>query len=322
MSLIVQKFGGSSVSDAGKILHAANIAKEAYDAGHDVLVVVSAQGDTTDQLLEKARELAPEPPARELDALLATGEQASAALCATALLSLGVPAVSLSAWQFPLHAAGAHGDASVTSVETGRVEAELRERRVVVAAGFQGVDERNDIATLGRGGSDTSAVALAAALGAERCLIYTDVDGVYTADPRVCPAARRLDAVSYEDMYALAARGAQVLHDKCVALARDKGVVLEVRSCAADSVGTRVTAEAKARTVTSVTRRVNEAGLSEISAVGAALPSLEAEKRALAALDAAGIVVYSAGAGERYLALCVAPGRAAEALCAVHGALV
>ena len=191
MGLIVQKFGGSSVRDRERLLRAMRIVRRTWEQGDDVVVVLSAQGDTTDALLARARELTEEPPPRELDALLATGETASVALGAIALASLGVPAVSLSGWQVPVGTDGTHGGANVRSVGAERIRQELAQRRVVLAAGFQGVDAAGDVTTLGRGGSDTSAVALAAFLGAERCIIYTDVDGVYTTDPRVCPTARR-----------------------------------------------------------------------------------------------------------------------------------
>ena len=238
MSLIVQKFGGSSVADAEKLLHSSHIIQAARDAGHDVIAVVSAQGDATDRLLQKAKELTSAPPPRELDALLAAGEQASAALTAAALHTLGVPAVSLGAFQLPIRSDGVHGDARIEDVGAARVRVELARGNVVVVTGFQGVDRKNDLTTLGRGGSDYTAVALAAAFGAEACLIYTDVDGVYTADPRLCPTAKRLARVSYADMYALSRAGAQVLHDKCVALAQEKGVEPEVRSAATDGAGT------------------------------------------------------------------------------------
>ena len=240
MGLIVQKFGGSSVRDRERLLRAMRIVRRTWEQGDDVVVVLSAQGDTTDALLARARELTEEPPLRELDALLATGETASVALGAIALASLGVPAVSLSGWQVPVGTDGTHGGANVRSVGAERIRQELAQRRVVLAAGFQGVDAAGDVTTLGRGGSDTSAAALAAFLGAERCIIYTDVDGVYTTDPRVCPTARRLAAVSCDQMLRLAANGAQVLHDRSVALAARHGVTVEVRSCEEGSVGTLV----------------------------------------------------------------------------------
>ncbi|MBE6908458.1 MAG: aspartate kinase [Ruminococcaceae bacterium] len=323
MSLIVQKFGGSSVADAEKLLHIAHITKETRGAGHDVIVVVSAQGDATDRLIRQARELAADPSARELDALLATGEQASAALTAMALMSLGVDAVSLGAWQLPIRADGAYGDARVTEIGTERVARELDAGRVVVCAGFQGVGANGDVYTLGRGGSDYSAVALADAFRAEVCRIYTDVDGVYTADPRVCPTARRLSRVSYEDMVALSRAGARVLHDKCAVLAQERGVALEVRSCAPDSVGTRVGAEGEKRAVTGVTQRAGGAdAFAAVTLVGGAVPSLCVQKKALLALDAAGIAARGVDASARSLTLYVDRARADEAVRAVHDAVV
>lgn len=321
MSLIVQKFGGSSVADAGRLLHCARIVQAAHDAGDDVLVVVSAQGDATDRLLQKARELSPLPPPRELDALLAAGELASAALTAAALETLGVPAVSLCALQLPIRSDDTHGNARIVEVCKGRVLDELSRRRVVVVTGFQGVDARGDLTTLGRGGSDYTAVALAAAFGAARCLIYTDVDGVYTADPRLCPTARKLGRVSYADMYALSRAGAQVLHDKCVALAQEKGVEPEVRSARTDASGTLVSAAGEQRAVTGVTRLLGGDGAC-VTLVGGALPSPELERRALTALASAGVAVEGTEAGERTLTLHV-PREASEvALRSVHDAVL
>ena len=275
MGLIVQKFGGSSVRDRERLLRAMRIVRRTWEQGDDVVVVLSAQGDTTDALLARARELTEEPPLRELDALLATGETASVALGAIALASLGVPAVSLSGWQVPVGTDGTHGGANVRSVGAERIRKELAQRRVVLAAGFQGVDAAGDVTTLGRGGSDTSAVALAAFLGAERCIIYTDVDGVYTTDPRVCPTARRLAAVSCDQMLRLAANGAQVLHDRSVALAARHGVTVEVRSCEEGSVGTLVVPRAESGEITGVTRS-RRGEVTRVTAIGRALPSLAA----------------------------------------------
>ena len=323
MSLLVQKFGGSSVADAEKLLHIAHIAKEAHDAGNDVIVVVSAQGDTTDRLLQKAREVSPSPMPREADALLSAGEQVSAALTAMALKELGVDAVSLNAWQLPIRTDGSHGDAQITEIGFARVTEEIARGRVVVVTGFQGIDASGDVTTLGRGGSDYSAVALAAAFGAEKCVIYTDVDGVYTADPRLCPTARRLPCISCEDMYALARAGAQVLHDKCVRLALSRGVEIEVRSCAADSAGTRVVPQEAGCGVTGVTCHVSEReSFAVVTLVGRRLPSLRLEKDAILALNAAGIVVHGIDAGDRTLTLYVAPTRACEAMHVIHDAII
>ena len=290
MGLIVQKFGGSSVRDRERLLRAMRIVRRTWEQGDDVVVVLSAQGDTTDALLARARELTEEPPPRELDALLATGETASVALGAIALASLGVPAVSLSGWQVPVGTDGTHGGANVRSVGAERIRQELAQRRVVLAAGFQGVDAAGDVTTLGRGGSDTSAVALAAFLGAERCIIYTDVDGVYTTDPRVCPTARRLAAVSCDQMLRLAANGAQVLHDRSVALAARHGVTSPQRE--------------------------------RVTAIGRALPSLAAIRAAVSALEAAGVTVLGLEEGEQRVTLLVKRDDEDAALCAVHDALV
>lgn len=323
MSLLVQKFGGSSVADAEKLLHVAHIAKAAHDAGNDVIVVVSAQGDATDELLKKAGELSASPPPRETDALLAAGEQVSAALTAMALASLGAEAVSLNAWQTPILTDGTHGDAQIVAIPRDRIAADTARRRIAVVTGFQGVSDSGDVTTLGRGGSDYSAVALAAAFHAERCMIYTDVDGVYTADPRICPTARRLESVSCEDMYALARAGAQVLHDKCVRLAQRRGVTLEVRSCAPDSAGTRVAAEECGRGVTGVTCRMREGDeYAAVTLVGRALPSLRLEKESILALNASDIIVHGVDAGERTLTLYVEKTRCREAICAVHDATI
>ena len=320
MGLIVQKFGGSSVRDRERLLRAMRIVRRTWEQGDDVVVVLSAQGDTTDALLARARELTEEPPPRELDALLATGETASVALGAIALASLGVPAVSLSGWQVPVGTDGTHGGANVRSVGAERIRQELAQRRVVLAAGFQGVDAAGDVTTLGRGGSDTSAVALAAFLGAERCIIYTD--GVYTTDPRVCPTARRLAAVSRDQMLRLAANGAQVLHDRSVALAARHGVTVEVRSCEEGSVGTLVVPHVEeSREVTGVTRS-RRGEVTRVTAIGRALPSLAAIRAAVSALETAGITVLGLEEGEQRVTLLVKRDDEDAALCAVHDALV
>lgn len=322
MSLIVQKFGGSSLSSAGKVLHVAHIIQRTRAAGHRVIAVLSAQGDTTDVLLDRAHELAAQPDPRELDMLLAAGEQMSVALCAIALRRLDVPAVSLCAWQVPICSDGTHTDARIERIGHERVKAELDAQRVVLVAGFQAVDEAGDLTTLGRGGSDTSAVALAEAFHAELCQIYTDVDGIYTTDPRICPQARRIDCLPYAQMHLLASRGAQVLHARSVALAQRAGVTVEVRSCEPDSRGSRVTAQAPAADVVGVTKRAGaQTGLAEITAVGGALPSAAHERLAIAALERAGIAVRAVEAGADHFALLVDIGRADEALCLVHGAL-
>ena len=240
MSLIVQKFGGSSVRDAQRIRNVAGIIAETYLEGNDVLVVLSAQGDTTDDLIAKAEEINSHPSKREMDRLLATGEQISVALCAMALESMGLPCVSLTAWQVGIQTTAVHGDARIKRIDSERVQAELDQHRIVLITGFQGMDRAGDVTTLGRGGSDTSAVALAAAFRAKLCQIYTDVDGVYTADPRIVPNARHLDEITYDEMLELASQGASVLHNRSVELAKKFRVDLEVLSSLERKPGTKV----------------------------------------------------------------------------------
>ena len=238
--LTVQKFGGTSVGDAARMHHVAEIVARTYDSGDDVVVVVSAQGDTTDLLLEKAAELTSAPNPRELDMLLSTGEQVSAALMAMCLEEMGYSAVSLTGRQAGVQTTAVHGDARILRIDTARLLRELYRGRIVIVTGFQGISAHGEITTLGRGGADTTAVALAAALQAHRCQIFTDVDGVYTADPRKFPHAVKLQEISYDEMLAMAREGAQVLHDRCVELAKEHGIVLEVRSAFEDKPGTLV----------------------------------------------------------------------------------
>lgn len=238
--LIVQKFGGSSVANAAKIKNVAAIVAETFLEGNDVVVVLSAQGDTTDELLEKAAELNASPSRRELDMLLATGEQQSIALMAMCLESMDMPAVSLLGWQAGMSTDSAYGSARIRRINPERIRRELDKRRIVLVAGFQGITKYDDITTLGRGGSDATAVALAAALHADRCQIYTDVDGVYTADPRKVPNARKLDEITCDEMLELASMGAQVLMNRSVQLAKRYGVELEVLSSITRKPGTLV----------------------------------------------------------------------------------
>jgi aspartate kinase len=228
MSLIVKKFGGSSVADASGILRVAGIIADDYSEGHDLVVVLSAQGDTTDDLTAKAAEINPSPSRREMDMLLATGELASAALMAMALETLGLPVISLSGQQAGIRTSSDHGSARIEKIDCERIRGELDKRRIVIVAGFQGVCRNGDVTTLGRGGSDTTAVALAAALRADRCQKYTDEDGVYTADPRKVPGALRLSEITYDEMMELASLGAQVLNNRSVQMAKRYGVELEV----------------------------------------------------------------------------------------------
>ena len=243
MGLIVQKFGGTSVADTERLRNVARIITDTYKAGNQVVVVLSAQGDTTDDLIEKAKEINPEGSNREMDMLLSTGEQISVALCAMAIEALGYPVVSLTGWQAGILTDTAAKNARIKKIDTERLEAELDQKRIVIVTGFQGVDRNQNITTLGRGGSDTSAVALAAALEADLCQIYTDVDGVYTADPRKVPKARKLKEITYDEMLDLATLGAGVLHNRSVEMAKKYGVPLVVRSSLNNSEGTVVKEE-------------------------------------------------------------------------------
>ncbi len=240
MSLIVQKFGGSSVADTERVFNVADIVTSTYAAGNDVVVVVSAQGDTTDDLIEKAREINPNPSKREMDVLLANGEQISMSLLAMAIEKLGYPVISLTGWQAGIQTGMNYGAARIKKIETERLKLEISKRRIVIVAGFQGINKFEDITTLGRGGSDTTAVALAAALGADLCQIYTDVDGVYTADPRKIPTARKLDEITYDEMLELASLGAQVLHNRSVEMGKRFNVDMEVISSFTRNPGTKI----------------------------------------------------------------------------------
>ena len=243
--LIVKKFGGSSVADKDRIFNVAKRCIEDYKAGHDVVVVLSAMGDTTDNLIELARTINPEAKKRELDMLLTTGEQVSVSLMAMAMQAMDVPAVSLNAFQVMMHCTSRYGNARFKRVDTERIQHELDSRKIVIVTGFQGVNKYDDITTLGRGGSDTTAVALAAVLHADKCEIYTDVDGVYTADPRVCKNARKFDVITYDEMLELASLGAKVLHNRSVEMAKKYNVELVVRSSLNNSEGTTVKEAAK-----------------------------------------------------------------------------
>ena len=302
MSLIVQKFGGSSVRDYAHLLRMARIVKSRVDEGDDVVVVLSAQGDTTDGLLQKAKEISERPSPRELDMLLSAGEQMSAALGAMTLRS---------------------GNAEIELIDTARIRKELAEGHVVVAAGFQGVDERGDVTTLGRGGSDTSAVALAAALKAAELVIYTDVDGIFSSDPRICKNAVRREEISYGDMLLLAQKGAQVLHDRSVALAQAGGVPITVRSCREGGAGSIVCETDEDASVVGVTQKKSgRSRLAAITAVGGALPSIEKEKIAVTAIERAEITVFAVAAGERFMSFYVLRDDAERALQLVHDALI
>ncbi len=248
MSLIVQKFGGTSVADVDKIRSAARKAIRAQRQGHRVVMVVSAMGKNTDQLLKLAGEVSSNPPAREMDMLLSTGEQVSVALVAMAIDELGAEAVSLTGGQIGMHTDSSFSKARIQSISTDRIERLLDEGKIVVAAGFQGIDDELNITTLGRGGSDTTAVALAAVLKADACEIYTDVDGVYTTDPRLLPEARRVDVISYDEMLELASLGAGVMHNRSIEFAKKFGVPIHVRSSFSDTDGTMIVTESESTT--------------------------------------------------------------------------
>jgi aspartate kinase len=243
MALIVQKYGGTSVADADRIRNVARRIIRTHEAGNDVAVVVSARGDTTDRLYALAYELSPDPPKRELDMLVATGEQESIALLAMAIHSMGHDAVSFTAAQVGIYTDDVHQKASIKRISPDRVLRELGKRRIVIVAGFQGIDADDNITTLGRGGSNTSAVALAAVLKADVCENYTDVDGIYTADPRIVPDARKLDSISYDEMLELASMGAQVLQSRSLEFAKKFKVPIHVRSSFDDSTGTVICEE-------------------------------------------------------------------------------
>ena len=277
MPLLVQKFGGTSVADSQKILAAARRAIRAHNQGARVLVVVSARGHTTDELVDLAKEITERPPAREMDMLLSTGEQVSVALMAMAIQSLGVPAISFTGSQIGLVTDSFHTKARIRNINTERMVQALDSGKIVIVAGFQGVDENYNITTLGRGGSDTTAVALAAVLGADACEIYTDVDGVYTTDPRVVPEARKVDRISYDEMLELASLGAGVMHSRSIEFAKKYGVPIHVRSSFSDAEGTWIVAEGDARRL-------------GVTVSGAALAKEEARVTILGVPDHPGVV--------------------------------
>ncbi|MGM9579469.1 MAG: aspartate kinase [Evtepia sp.] len=246
MGLIVQKFGGTSVANAERIQNVARIITDTYRQGNSVVAVLSAQGDTTDDLIEKAQEINPRASRREMDMLLSTGEQISCSLCAMAIEALGYPVVSLTGWQAGVQTNSTYSSAKIKKIRTERIQAELdRNHSIVIVTGFQGINKYDDITTLGRGGSDTSAVALAAALKADLCQIYTDVDGIYTADPRYVKGAKKLDEITFDEMLELASLGAQVLHNRSVEMAKKYRVNLEVLSSFTKKPGTKVKEVAK-----------------------------------------------------------------------------
>ena len=274
MGLIVQKFGGSSVANAERVMNVAKIVTDTYKNGNDVVVVVSAQGDTTDDLIAKAKEINPGAAKREMDMLMAAGEQISISLLAMAIEKLGYSAVSLLGWQAGFSTDSVYSAARIKKVDTKRLKTELGNKKIVVVAGFQGLNKYDDVTTLGRGGSDTSAVAIAAALHADKCQIYTDVDGVYTADPRKVKNAQRLSEITYDEMLELATLGAQVLNNRSVEMAKKYNVELEVISSLNPIPGTMVkeTAKMEKMLVRGVTKdtdasRISISGLNDVPGV-------------------------------------------------------
>ena len=256
------------MADAARLRHVAEIITDTYKAGNQVVAVLSAQGDTTDELIEKANEINPLASNREMDMLLSTGEQISVSLCAMAIEALGCPVISLTGWQAGMFTNTVSRNARIKRVDTERIEAELNQRKIVIVTGFQGINRNQDITTLGRGGSDTSAVALAAALDAELCQIYTDVDGVYTADPRTVKGARKLDEVTYNEMLELATLGAQVLHNRSVEMAKKYNVRLEVLSSFTGHPGTKVKGVVKRMEKSYISSVAKDKNISRIALIG------------------------------------------------------
>ncbi len=317
---IVQKFGGSSLAGEERLRRAAELCLKAHRRGDRLVVVVSAAGDTTDELVELARQIHPDPPERELDALMATGEQQSAALMAIMLESLGAAARSFSGWQAGIVTSARHGRARIGLLAPERLHKALEEGQIAVVAGFQGLSPAGDVTTLGRGGSDTTAVALAAAMGADRCEIYTDVDGIYTADPRLVTGARLLEEIDYRDMLALALRGSQVLHPESVRLAMAGGVEIRLLSSFESSPGSVVRSLADSRRpgFAGVTRDEESA---TVSAVGrAAGPNTLSELVLL--LGRSGVPVLDGRVEEGCVSVKVAQAQLLPALELVHSALI
>ena len=270
MSLIVQKFGGSSVADADRIRNVARIITETYRRGHSVVAVLSAQGDTTDDLIEKAKEINPNASKREMDMLLSTGEQISISLCAMAIERMGYQAISLTGWQAGMLTDSTYSNARIKRIRSERIKKELDKKKIVLVAGFQGINKYDDVTTLGRGGSDTSAVALAAALQADLCQIYTDVDGVYTADPRTVKGARKLEEITFDEMLELASLGAQVLHNRSVEMAKRYNVNMEVISSFSGKPGTKVKEVVKTMEKTHVSGVAKDKNVARLALVGLA----------------------------------------------------
>ena len=270
MALIVQKFGGSSVRDAERLFNVADIVTSTYRAGNDVVVVVSAQGDTTDDLIEKAKEINKNPSKREMDQLMTAGEQISASLLAMAIEQLGYPVISLLGWQAGFSTSTAYGSARIKRVNPERIRAEISRRNIVVVTGFQGINKYDDMTTLGRGGSDTSAVAIAASMHADLCQIYTDVDGIYTADPRHVTGARKLEEITFDEMLELASLGANVLHNRSVEMAKRYNVNMEVLSSFSGKPGTKVKEVVKTMEKTHVSGVAKDKNVARLALVGLA----------------------------------------------------
>ena len=268
MALIVQKFGGSSVADAEKIRNVARIITETYRQGNQVVAVLSAQGDTTDDLIAKAEEINPKASKREMDMLLSTGEQISCSLCAMAIEALGYPVISLTGWQAGVRSNSAYSNARIKRINVERIQTELDRKAIVIVTGFQGINKYDDITTLGRGGSDTSAVALAAVLHADLCQIYTDVDGVYTADPRYVTGAKKLDAITFDEMLELASLGAQVLHNRSVEMAKRYNVNMEVLSSFSGNPGTKVKEVVKTMEKSHISGVAKDKNVARVALVG------------------------------------------------------
>ena len=268
MALIVQKFGGSSVANTERVLNVARIITETYQKGNDVVVVLSAQGDTTDDLIAKAKEVNPKASKREMDMLLSTGEQISVALCAMAIEAMGFQAVSLTGWQAGVLTDSNYSAARIKRIRAERIQKELDKKKIVLVTGFQGINKYDDVTTLGRGGSDTSAVALAAALHADLCQIYTDVDGVYTADPRHVAGAKKLDEITFDEMLELASLGAQVLHNRSVEMAKRYNVNMEVLSSLSGKPGTKVKEVVKTMEKTHVSGVAKDKNVARVALVG------------------------------------------------------
>lgn len=269
MDTIVMKFGGSSVADNEKLKIVADKVIKLYEENNEVVVVVSAQGKTTDKLIQEAKELSNKPNKREMDALLSVGEQISATKLAILLNDLGYETISFTGWQAGIYTDKEHQNSKIESIDTSAIEKELEKGKIVVITGFQGIDENNDITTLGRGGSDTTAVALAAGLEAKECCIYSDVDGIYTADPRKVPSAQKLKEISYEEMRELANEGAKVLHDRCVEIGEKYNVPILTGSTFNENPETRITQKLEATGVKSIVKK----DVSRISVVGYGISS-------------------------------------------------